>query len=639
MHTTSSRCNRRVHARAARWAAALSLCLAASLAAAPPAALGQEVQPTTGIILEASPTSLSESATSVSFTITARWATGTDISARTVSYTIAFPSGVSTSPTTLTGTVTIPANQASASNNHTSLTLSNLDNNVIDSPPRSITISGSVSGIAVDVHSDSVPIVDDDNAVTLALTAAGRPLTGVAERSTTQVTVTASLPSTTTAPSASNSLTITVGRSGDTARSGTDYRASPASFTLTIPANSLSGAASFDLTALDNIPAGGSKTLSVSGAASSFIFTNTPAIVINDQPTSSSVRPREPREPPPAAVTRLRPSPPLSELLPGWSACLGPALQAARFIDVVDWDSNPAIRCARYYGITKGRTPTLFAPAEPVTRWQMALLMHRAAPPAGVSLPEATEDQGFTDLGTLSEEIMNAINTVAAIGIMPGEDGIFNPQGPVPRRSMAVILHEFLQAAILQPDVRIAGGAAPFADLGSLSAEERLAVNRLSGLDVIRGTAADAFSPNEPVTRLQMVQFITRALAYTITRPAGTTLQADRSTAEGRSVELVVSVRSEDFLPLPGVRADVFTSYDAEGGFDDYGACLPGLFFRLAGSEVCRIDQGDPTTDQNGDLRVLLETVRGGQGVWAWTGENGEEVTHLTRGGRTVFNV
>lgn len=635
-----SRCNRRAHARAARWAVALSLCLAAALAAAPPAALGQgqEVQPTTGIILEASPASLSESAASVSFTITARWATGIDSTDRTVSYTIAFPSGVSTSPTTLTGTVTIPANQASASNNHASLTLSNLDNNVIDSPARSITISGLTSGFTDQVHSDSVPIVDDDNAVALALTAAGRPLTRVVEGSTTRVTVTASLPSTTTALTSSSSMTINVGRSADTARPGSDYNASPGAFTLTIPANSLSGAAAFDLTALDNIPDGGSKTLSVSGAATSFTFTNTPAVVINAAP-----RPVEPRVEPRVELPRpqlpaFRPSPPLSELLPGWSACLGPALQAARFIDVADWDSNPAIRCARYYGITKGRTPTLFAPAEPVTRWQMALLMHRAAAPAGVGLPEATEDQGFTDLGTLSEEIMNAINTVAAIGIMPGEDGIFDPQGPVPRRSMAVILHEFLQAAILQPDVRIAGGAAPFADLGSLSAEERLAVNRLSGLDVIRGTAADAFSPDEPVTRLQMVQFITRALAYTITRPAGTTLQADRSTAEGRSVELVVSVRSEDFLPLPGARADVFTSY-AGGGFDDYGACLPGLFFRLAGSEVCRIDQSDPATDRNGDLRVLLETVRGGQGVWAWTGEDGEEVTHLTRGGRTVFNV
>ncbi len=498
---------------------------------------GQEVQPTTGIILSAAPANLSEGASSVAFTITARWASGTgDITNRTINYTITLPSGVTANPNTLTGTVTIASGQVNGSSTHTSLALSNLDNNAVDNPARNITISGSVAAApSIPVHSATVPIVDNDGTTvppTTTGTTAPPPTTG------------------TTAPP-------------------------PAATATTAPA-------------------------------------------------------APPTAPPPPA---------LAEVLPDWSACIGPARRATKFADVAGWDSNPAIRCAAYYGITKGRTPTRFAPAERVPRWQMALFLYRASGPAGVELPEAT-DQGFTDIDSLTEEVQNAANTLSAIGIMPGAaEGMFDPQGLISRRSMAVILHGFLQRATLQKGVTISGGTTGFTDLDSLSPQERRAVARLFALGVVRGTTAGAFAPDNPVTRGQMVQFITRALAYTIVRPAGITMQADRATAAGRSVDVVVSVRDESFLPTAGARIDMLTSFTAGDLFADDGACLPGVFFRLAGGQACLIDPDDPLTDQNGDLRLRVHEVRAGQRVWAWTGAVGGELTGLVRLGRITFTL
>lgn len=730
---------------------------------------------TTGIMLSATPATLSEGASTVSIVITAGWVSGTDTTSRDVTYTIAFPTGVTTSPTTLTGTVNIPAmTSSSTAVTHATLTLTGLDNTVIDSA-RNVTISGSVAGTSINVCDALIPITDNDNTVTLALSSGGSALSEVDEGSSTQVTVTASLPSGTTAPTSNTDLTIAVGGdASDTAASGTDFTA-VTDFNLRIPANMLSGTANFTLASLNTIPFRGSKSLTVSGSSTGFVV-NGAQLTINDQttvtlslrsggsalssvvegsttqvavraslpsgatvstsasdltitvggvagdsaasgtdftavtpftltipanslsgtanftlvsantiPTGSSKRltvsssttgidvtgaqltitarpetPTEPTEqappppspppppPPPSSSTRRPPSPSLDEAqtsltladtLPDWSACLGPARRSTRFTDVADWDADPAIRCATYYRITVGRTPTLFAPTEEVPRWQMALFMYRALGPAGVDTP-AEFDQGFTDLGGLSEEARRAANMVAQLGIMPGAgQGRFDPQGLVSRRSMALILHGFMQAAVLQTGVTLGGDSAAtgFTDLAGLSTAERRAVGSLYALGVVRGAVAGTFAPDDTVTRVQMVRVIARALAYTIVRPAGVSMQADRGTAVERAVDLVISVRDADFLPMPGARVDIFFARDAGDAFTDAGRCVTGLLSALAGTQVCQVDRGDPAVGPVGDLRMRITGIISGQRVWAWSGTEGARVTDLVRFARLMF--
>ena len=735
---------------------------------------GTPTECTTGIKLSATPTTLSEGASTVEIVITAEWVSGTDTTSRTVAYTIAFPTGVTTSPTTLTGNVTIPAMDSSSSAvTHATLTLTGLDNTVID-PGRRIDITGTVSGLPNPCPA-TIPITDNDNRVTLALSSGGSALSEVDEGFPTQVTVTASLPSGTTAPTSNTDLTITVGGgSGDTATSGTDFDMVPP-FTLTIPANMLSGTHDFNLVSLNTIPFRGSKSLTVSGSSTGFVV-NGAQLTINDQttvtlslrsggsalssvvegsttqvtvraslpsgatvstsasdltitvggvagdtaaagtdfdmvppftltipanmlsgthdfnlvslntiPTGSlkrltvsssttgidvtgaqltiTARPETPTgptgptetvppsppppPPPPSSSTRRPPSPSvdeqtsltLADTLPDWSACLGPARRSTRFTDVADWDADPAIRCATYYRITVGRTPTLFAPTEEVPRWQMALFMYRALGPAGVDTP-AESDQGFTDLGGLSEEARRAANAVAQLGIMPGAGkGRFDPQGLVSRRSMALILHSFLQSAVLQTGVTLGGDSAAtgFTDLGGLSTAERRAVGGLYALGVVRGAAVGTFAPDDTVTRVQMMRLIARALAYTIVRPAGVSMQTDRDTAVERAVDLVISVRDTDFLPVSGARVDIFFARDAGDAFSDSGRCVTGLLSPLAGSQVCQVDRGDPATGPVGDLRMRITGIISGQRVWAWSGAEGVRVTDLVRFARLMF--
>ena len=539
-------------------------------------------------------------------------------------------------------TLTIPANSLSGTANFTLASL----NTIPFRGSKRLTVSSSTTGFVV---TGAQLTINDQTTVTLSLRSGGSALSSVVEGSSTQVTVRASLPSGATVSSSATDLTIAVGGgSGDTAASGTDFTA-VTPFTLTIPANSLSGTANFTLVSANTIPTGSLKRLTVSSSTTGIDVTGAQLTITArpETPTDTSDPAPPPAPPPPSSSTRRPPSPSvdeqtsltLADTLPDWSACLGPARRSTRFTDVADWDADPAIRCATYYRITVGRTPTLFAPTEEVPRWQMALFMYRALGPAGVDTP-AESDQGFTDLGGLSEEARRAANAVAQLGIMPGAGkGRFDPQGLVSRRSMALILHSFLQSAVLQTGVTLGGDSAAtgFTDLGGLSTAERRAVGSLYALGVVRGAAVGTFAPDDTVTRVQMMRLIARALAYTIVRPAGVSMQTDRDTAVERAVDLVISVRDTDFLPVSGARVDIFFARDAGDAFSDSGRCVTGLLSPLAGSQVCQVDRGDPATGPVGDLRMRITGIISGQRVWAWSGAEGVRVTDLVRFARLMF--
>ena len=312
-----------------------------------------------------------------------------------------------------------------------------------------------------------------------------------------------------------------------------------------------------------------------------------------------------------------------ADALYSMSACVGPALQSYGFEDVEGWFSEQDINCIGYYGITLGRTPTRYSPDEIVSRWQMALFLYRATVPAGITLP-APRDQGFTDISDRSERDREAINMVAQLGIMPGQGGEFDPHGEISRADMALMLDAFLGLApvgeggvardSVDPDPTL------FEDVGGLSDREQLAIRRIFEMGVTRGSSPIAFRPAAQVTRAQMAQFIARMLSHTVARPVGVTIQADPTTLEGGRMDVVVSVRAEGFLPVSGVRVDVFTAADQNAAFTDDGTCAPSRTAKAGpGARVCAIDADDPATDTKGDLRVST-AHRPGTTVWAWRG-------------------
>ena len=317
-------------------------------------------------------------------------------------------------------------------------------------------------------------------------------------------------------------------------------------------------------------------------------------------------------------------------------ACVAPATESAGFEDTVGSFAEDDINCLGHYGITQGRTATSFAPAESVLRWQMALFLARAASAAGIVLESPASDQGFTDIGAVSDEAQNAINGLAKAGIMAGtSQTAFSPNTAVNRGSMAVILDAFLGAA------RPGAGAfaseidaysevktdstAVFNDVNQVALTTYNAIFRIYEVGVTQGIGDHQYGPERNVTRAQMAAFIMRTLAHTVARPAGVSVQAEKTSVLGAdTVDLVVSVRDSNFQAMPDAPIDAFFSTNPDEAFKDDGTCDTANVDKVGavGNTACQVDNGDELTDGNGDLGGLSATITDADvTLWAWTGD------------------
>ena len=325
-----------------------------------------------------------------------------------------------------------------------------------------------------------------------------------------------------------------------------------------------------------------------------------------------------------------------------YSACVGAATEGAGFEDTVGLNTEEQINCLGHYGITQGRTETTFAPRESVLRWQMALFMARAAVPAGIVLETPAEDQGFTDIGAVSEEARNAINGLAKMGIMPGtSQTLFSPNSAVTRGSMAIILDGFLknatpgagafaQAVDSYDDVN-ADNFDVFTDVNSVSLLTYNAIYRIYEVGVTQGTGDHLYSPNDLVTRQQMAAFIMRTLAHTVARPAGVSVLLPRSEVDMGNGEWIiwdteetknpaVSVIGEGFERTAGLGIGWFVaSGDEEDPCDSpaAGSCDIGL--------LQTYDNGS-----NDEISISVADLEDGSVVRFFTGDEGSKWTENT---------
>ncbi|OSX53094.1 S-layer homology domain-containing protein, partial [Anoxybacillus ayderensis] len=124
-----------------------------------------------------------------------------------------------------------------------------------------------------------------------------------------------------------------------------------------------------------------------------------------------------------------------------------------RFADVkgTEWfNKNGELAAAVKFGIIQGKTAYMFAPNEPITRAQAAVMIERALKLSIVGYDEATSDKtkkvtDFRDAKQLPTWAKQAIEAVYQAGIMQGRDsGNFDPTSHVTRAEMAKVLAEFL---------------------------------------------------------------------------------------------------------------------------------------------------------------------------------------------------
>jgi peptidoglycan/xylan/chitin deacetylase (PgdA/CDA1 family) len=198
------------------------------------------------------------------------------------------------------------------------------------------------------------------------------------------------------------------------------------------------------------------------------------------------------------------------------TACGVPSQTQGGFRDVAPTATHaPGILCARRWGVVAGRTATTFVPDAPVTRAQVATMLHGLLREVGSPLP-ATRTR-FRDVeGSVHRE---AIEVLASAGIVLGRtDGTFRPGDPVRRDQLASMLLRAVEAvAGPRPD-----GAVRFTDVPADSVHAA-AIGRLAAAGVVRGIDARSFAPEASVTRAQVATFTMRSAALLVREGHGHT--------------------------------------------------------------------------------------------------------------------
>lgn len=165
-------------------------------------------------------------------------------------------------------------------------------------------------------------------------------------------------------------------------------------------------------------------------------------------------------------------------------------------------------------GITLGcdaDDPTLYCPAEPITRAQMASFLVRA-----LQLHPA-EANRFGDIAGSGHEA--SINALVEAGITKGCDpddpDLYCPTDPVTRAQMA----SFLVRAL---GLTAGAGEDLFTDDDGSTHEQNIDALATAGITLGCDTAnPDLYCPDEPVTRAQMASFFARFLEWRPMAPGG----------------------------------------------------------------------------------------------------------------------
>lgn len=108
------------------------------------------------------------------------------------------------------------------------------------------------------------------------------------------------------------------------------------------------------------------------------------------------------------------------------------------YYDAVSWAGGT--------GLVSGIGDNKFAPADSVTREQIAVMTVNFAKLCGVEVPQNTERSEFTDEAEISEWAADAVHKAQQAGLLYGrDDGSFSPKDTATRAEVAAILHRFVE--------------------------------------------------------------------------------------------------------------------------------------------------------------------------------------------------
>ena len=233
------------------------------------------------ITLTVSPTSVSESASGTTVTVTAMLG-GSATRPGATEVVVSVGGGSATSGTDYAAvsdfTVTIPKETASGTGTFT-LTPTN---DSLAEGDETIDVTGTADGFTV---TKAQMTLTDDETAPASITLTVSPTSVSESASGTTVTVTAMLGGSATRPGATE-VVVSVG--GGSATSGTDY-AAVSDFTVTIPKETASGTGTFTLTPTNDSLAEGDETIDVTGTADGFTVTKAQMTLTDDETAPTAI--------------------------------------------------------------------------------------------------------------------------------------------------------------------------------------------------------------------------------------------------------------------------------------------------------------------------------------------------------------
>jgi len=255
------------------------------------------------------------------------------------------------------------------------------------------------------------------------------------------------------------------------------------------------------------------------------------------------------------------------------------------FLDIAGYSAEiqTAINQIKQLGITVGKTATTYAPADNVTREEMALFITRLLKTAMVG-PGGNEEFVVGSSGT--KEIKSLTST-----------------------------HNFT-------------------DITQGTYEARDAIVNLWNLGVTDSQSSTTFEPTVVMNRRAMATFMAKSLAHTNARPKGLVLQPSSYRLQtGSLVFMSVTNRNDDFSVVVGTPVDTFRfnhstlstviRFDASSNVLVAGTCTSYISAGTVGNTKCTVDTADPKTDSKGNLAIFSEvppTVNQFD-MWAWTAD------------------
>ena len=246
-----------------------------------------------------------------------------------------------------------------------------------------------------------------------------------------------------------------------------------------------------------------------------------------------------------------------------------PEVLVASFTDVPGTTHAESIGCLAGWGVTRGVTPTTFAPNDDVTRGQLASFLQQwiddaAERGSGNRLPDETP-MPFTDVADGNPHA-RAIARMAEVGIIAGRTPTtFEPSAPVTRAQTSTLIAgavEYVTGQELPRERDV------FIDDNGNTHEH--AIDRLAAAGLVVGTGGWSFRPNSTVSRGAIASFLMRSSALLVDEGV-VTVPSEPPTVAGEDEEPDASDEGDDAADGDdgAVEDDADTSDGDDGSGDE----------------------------------------------------------------------